>query len=231
MTQYESFLSNENFALAYNRLKTATRSFYKDIYYEDLRIFGYFLEENIENTITHLKSNIYKPEKCHKIFIPKKDNLVRPLSMLSFIDLLVYQAIVNIITDNSYDTIAPYYNKIIFGNIVNTSFSNPEDKNFFYQSWKKKWKRFNEESKKYFYDGYKFLSEFDIASYFDTIDHSILCQILHNNYKIEHSILDLLSNCLEAWTADSNHITLKADMGYRRGLSAPLFLQIFIYFI
>ena len=38
--------------------------------------------------------------------IPKKNELVRPLSMLKFTDLIVYQAIVNTLADFSYDKIA-----------------------------------------------------------------------------------------------------------------------------
>ncbi|RDC61943.1 reverse transcriptase domain-containing protein [Adhaeribacter pallidiroseus] len=229
MIQFQAFLSIDNFQLAYSRLKTASKTFYKTIYYDDLRIFGYFLDENIENIINHIKRGIYRPEKCHKIFIPKKDNLVRPLSMLNFIDLLVYQAIVNIIADNAYDKIAPFYNSVIFGNIINTSTARPSDRAFFYKSWKTRWKRFNDVSKTYFNEGYKYLSEFDIASFFDTIDHNILCQILENNYKIEKQILNLLADCLETWTADSNHSTFNSKHGIPQGpLSSPFLADLYL---
>src|SRR5690554_3130884 len=157
MTQYDIFLTSSNFKLAFDRLKTASRNLYKSIYYEDLKIFGLYLDENIETVISSIKQDIYKPEKCHKIFIPKKDNLVRPLSMLIFIDLLVYQAITNVIADTAYEIISPYYDKVIFGNIVNTSKAKGEDKKFFYKSWKRKWKRFNEISKEHFSNGYIYL--------------------------------------------------------------------------
>ena len=75
----------------------------------------------------------------------------------------------NVIADTSYDIIAPYYDNLIFGNVINQSTANVSDREFFYKSWKRKWKRFNEVSKENFENGYKFLSEFDIASFFDTI--------------------------------------------------------------
>jgi hypothetical protein len=232
MNQYDSFLSKENFELAYERLKTASRNLYKIIYYEDLKIFGLFLAENIETTINHIRQDIYKPEKCHKIFVPKKDILVRPLSMLTFIDLLVYQALTNVIADNAFDIISPYYNNTIFGNIVNTSNANRVDKKFFFKSWKKRWKRFNDVSKEHFTAGYKFLSEFDIASFFDTIDHNILCELLSNNYRIDSAILSLLSKCLETWTADSNHQSFKSKHGIPQGpISSPFLADLYLFYI
>ncbi|AEE52096.1 RNA-directed DNA polymerase [Haliscomenobacter hydrossis] len=230
MTQYDNFLTSDNFKLAYDRLKTASRNLYKSIYYEDLKIFGLYLDENIETVISFIKQDIYKPDKCHKIFIPKKDNLVRPLSMLTFVDMLVYQSITNIIADTAYDIISPYYDKIIFGNIVNTS--KAKDKQFFYKSWKRKWKRFNEISKDHFSSGYVYLSEFDIASFFDTIDHNILCELLQNNYNVEKELLELLSKCLETWTADSNHKSFKSKHGIPQGpISSPFLADLYLFYI
>lgn len=232
MVQYDKFLTSNNFKLAFDRLKTASRNLYKSIYYEDLKIFGLYLDENIETVISNISQDIYKPEKCHKIFIPKKDNLVRPLSMLTFIDLLVYQAITNVIADSAYDTISPYYDKVIFGNVVNTSNAREEDRKFFYKSWKRKWKRFNEITKEYFKIGYIYLSEFDIASFFDTIDHNILCELLQNNYNVEKELLELLSSCLETWTADSNHKSFKSKHGIPQGpISSPFLADLYLFYL
>lgn len=232
MTQYDNFLKPENFKLAFERLKTASRNLYKSIYYEDLKIFGLFLDENIETVISNIKQDIYKPEKCHKIFIPKKDNLVRPLSMLTFVDLLVYQAMTNVIADTAYNIISPYYEKVIFGNVVNPTNAKGEDKKFFYKPWKRKWKRFNEISKEHFANGYIYLSEFDIASFFDTIDHNILCELLKNNYNVENDLLELLSKCLENWTADSNHKSFKSKHGIPQGpISSPFLADLYLFYI
>src|SRR5690554_1229646 len=130
MSQYEQFLSFDNFELAFVRLKTANRNLYKSIYYEDLKIFELFLADNINLLVNNINQNVYTPEQCHKIFIPKKDNLVRPLSMLSFIDLLVYQAMVNVIADSAYDVISPYYDNTVFGNIVNPTYASETNRKF-----------------------------------------------------------------------------------------------------
>jgi hypothetical protein len=232
MFQYGLFLSKENFRLAFERLKTAGKTLYKTLYYEDLKSFELFLEENIENLLIQIKEGIYKPEKCHKIFIPKKDNLVRPLSLLSFIDLLVFQAIANTIADFSHDTIGPFYNKIIFGNVINISQASSIDKKFFFKPWKRRWKRFNEISKQYYNEGYKYLSEFDIASFFDTIDHNILSQLLLRFYKIDKEIVDFLAFCLEVWTGDSNHLTFNSKHGIPQGpISSPFLADLYLFYL
>ncbi|WP_041780059.1 hypothetical protein [Allocoleopsis franciscana] len=198
VNQFDNFLTLENFHLAFSRLQTATRDLYKELYYEDLKIFGLFLDENIKFVLNEIEQGIFKPESSYKIFIPKKNNLVRPLSLLKFKDLLVYQAIINVIADAVYDDIAPYYNNIIFGNVYHTSTDSEKDRIFFFKPWKQQWKKFEQKTRNYYEAGYKFLSEFDMASFFDTIDHYILKQILYKNYKINEQLLDLLLELLEA---------------------------------
>lgn len=232
MNQFEKFLTEENFQLAFIRLRNAPKNFYKSLYYEDLKNFSLFLDENIKFTVSNIKEDIYKPEKSHKFFIPKKDNLARPISVLNFIDLLVYQALANIIADTAYQKISPFYDYTIFGNIVNKSTAANNDKYFFYKPWKKKWNRFNEISRENFDNGYKYLCEFDIASFFDTIDHNILCEILQNEFNIEENILNLLSSCLEAWTADSNHKSFNSKHGIPQGpIASPFLADLYLFYV
>jgi len=222
--QFEHFLTSENFHLAFQRLQTASRNLYKDLYYEDLQIFGLFLEENIKFLLHEIEQGIFKPENSYKIFIPKKNNLVRPLSLLNFKDLLVYQAIINTISDAVYDDILPYYNNVIFGNFYNTSKAHEQDRIFFFKPWKQQWKRFEQKTKSYYESGYIFLAEFDIASFFDTIDHHILFQILEINHRIDNKILALLLDLLEAFTGDSSHVTFRSKHGIPQGPIGSSFL-------
>lgn len=222
--QFEDFLTPGNFHLAFRRLQTASRDLYKELYYEDIQIFGLFLDENIKLIINDIKQGIFKPESSYKIFLPKKNNLVRPLSLLKFKDLLVYQAIVNTIADAVYDDIAPYYNNILFGNVYNTSINHEKDRIFFFKPWKQQWKKFEQKTKNYYEAGYKFLSEFDIASFFDTIDHYILQQILEKNYRIDKQLSALLLDLLEAFTSDFNYRTFRSKHGIPQGPAGSPFL-------
>jgi len=229
--QFNNFLTLDNFALAFKRLQTASRNLYKELYYEDLQIFGLFLEENITLLLNEIDQGIFKAESSYKIFFPKKNNLIRPLSLLKFKDLLVYQAIINIIADTVYDDIAPYYNNFIFGNVYNTSKDN--DRDFFFKRWKQQWKKFEQKTKKYYEDGYRFLSDFDIASFFDTIDHYILQQILEVNYQVEKRLCNLLIELLEASTSDSSyHKTFRSKHGIPQGPVGSSFIaDLYLFYV
>ena len=232
MNQYDRLLSLENFEIAFYRLKTAQKNLYKTIYYPDLKIFENFLNSNLQTLINQISTNTYKPEQSHKIFIPKKNELVRPLSVLKFTDLLVYQAIANVVADVTYDKTAPLYKTKIFGNLPNTTFAPEEDRIFFYKPWKTSWKKFSKRSIKHFEKGYEYLSEFDIASFFDTIDHQILLEILNIKYGVDNNVLKLLSECLEIWTADFNHKGFNSKHGIPQGpISSPLFADIYLMYL
>ncbi|GHA51518.1 hypothetical protein GCM10007103_35010 [Salinimicrobium marinum] len=232
MNQYSRFLSLENFEIAFYRLKTAQRNLYKTIYYPDLKIFETFLESNLRTLINQIESSTYSPEKSNKLFIPKKNELVRPLSVLKFTDLIVYQAIANVVADVTYDQTAPLYSRKIFGNIPNITSAPEEDRIFFYKPWKASWKDFSKRSIKYFKEGYEYLSEFDIASFFDTIDHQILLEILNLKYSVDDNVLILLGKCLETWTADYNHKGFHSKHGIPQGpISSPLFADIYLMYL
>lgn len=223
--QRENFLSKKNFELAFKRLQTAPRNLYKEIYSEDLRIFGFSLERNIEAFVYEISEGIFTPAKSFRIFQPKRNNLVRPISLLKFKDLLIYQSIVNIIAESVYEEISPYYNSIIFGNVItNPKDSHADNRIFFYKNWKSQWKKFSNKTKEYYENGYDFISDFDIASFFDTIDHGILCQILENKYDIDEYLLDILERCLTAWTGDFSFPTFERKHGIPQGPIASAFL-------
>jgi len=133
--QYEKFLSIHNFELAYIRLKTKKRDRYKSFFYEDFEVFEFEFHENIERLCQDVHENIYNPQKTDKYYIPKENGLVRPITLLSLFDQIVYQAIANVIADHLYDRMSQYFNSTTFGNVfIRTSDNNAV---FFFEKWKK----------------------------------------------------------------------------------------------
>lgn len=198
--QFEKFLDKENFILAYFRLQNAPNNLRNEVfYYEDLDSFGTFLNKNIEQLISDIRDSKYTPIQAERYYIPKKNHLARPVSLLYFIDLLVYQAICNVILDVTKDNYAAEYNNTIFSNLP-TSEDDYSYAQFKY--WKGQWKLFKSKVKNYFLQGYKYIAEFDIASFYDTINHGILKTIL-KNIGIEDDLLQLLMLCLKKWTISS----------------------------
>ena len=228
-SQYDNFLSYENFTLAYKRLKTSPRSVFKEFYYDDFRYFETSFNENIESLILEIRERIYSPVSCEKYFMPKKKNLARPITMLTLIDQIVYQAIANVVADVLFQKMSRYFNINVFGNIfVHTEAINNI---FFFEKWKTQWKRFNDNKRKAFDNGYEYSAEFDIASFYDTIDHRILCSML-KKYGIDDSILDLLCECLSVWTTTVSSHKYQRSCGIPQGpISSAFFAEVFLFFL
>lgn len=213
--QFESFLSEENFYLAFKRLQTVDGYvFYKSLYRPDLNYFGLYMEDNIKFLLHKIKEDIYNPQSSYKIYIPKKNNLIRPLTLLHFEDLLVYQAIINIIGDILYDEISTLQNNIIFGNIYNKTTST--SKIFLFEKWKKQWKKYNQVTEEIYNEGYQYFSDFDIASFFDTINHNILTQILIKK-GVEENLALFLQKCLSKWSVAINRQNYVLNQGLPQG--------------
>lgn len=137
--QFEEFVSLKNFEIAFNRIKYSNRSRYKDFYRNDLQSFSLFLTQNLEQTINNIKEHNYTPIAIERYYIPKKNNLARPISLLYFIDLLVYQALCNIIVKYTRDKRSSHFNNLTFANMPNRE----NDENFQFQNWRYQWKIFN----------------------------------------------------------------------------------------
>ncbi len=195
--QYDRFLSFENFELAFARIVRSPRNEHKGFYDRDIKAFEYKFEDNINQLINEIKNDMYEPQMTKRYYIPKSSGFVRPITLLNFLDYLVYQALANIVADIMHEKVKDYFNVNTFGNIFKktTDDYSPE---FFFESWKKQWKRFNNIFKETYRDGYTYCVKFDMASFFDLIDHEILSQIMLNN-EIDKLIVMILKKCLGKW--------------------------------
>ncbi|SDF79785.1 Reverse transcriptase (RNA-dependent DNA polymerase) [Thermoanaerobacter thermohydrosulfuricus] len=225
------FLTKKNFELAFYRLSTAKRDYYKELYFNDLKNFGLDLNTNIEILIELIKQNIYGPYKASKIYLPKNSGLLRKITVINFIDLIVYQAILNIIAKKFYDDISIFYNYITFSNLL---VENLDSSKFFYREWSKSWNAFRKKIKQYLNEGYSYVGEFDIASYYDTIDHFLLMEILKskedNNEWVD--MLNILERQLIEWSNDSDRIDLKIHHGIPQGpLGSALLGEIYLIYL
>ena len=96
--RYKKLYSIENLKLAWDRINASTNNLsYKNLY---RTLFWYYendLNTNIEILSKKLKNKSYIPSKSLKIYKPKESGLQRPFSLLDIEDLIVYQAIANIV--------------------------------------------------------------------------------------------------------------------------------------
>lgn len=211
MDLYERFLSKENFELAYSRLKHAPNNEYKFFYEKDSDVFGFLLGNNIEQLINEIKSNKYKPQKVCRYYVPKKNYLTRPISLLNFVDLLVYQAIANVLMDEVQDDFSVSDNRVVFANTINNGESG---KYFQFNNWRVLWKGYKKTIENNFNEGYCWVADFDIASFYDLIDQEILLNQIKDR-GIDENILELLKKCLRQWTLSTDD---KSETNKRCGI-------------
>jgi len=225
--KWDKFLSYDNFKSAFDRLKTAPMHEHKNLYRDELIAFEMFLDENLLTIIELLKDDGYTNlnQKAYKFYLPKPKGLVRPITHLSFVDLIVYQALCNVVADAFQEILKPYHNKMIFGNIYN---DDEKSKIFFFKPWKDNWKNFQELSKEFIdFDEYNYIVEFDIASFYDTINHNVLKTILEK--KIDKKIVDILIYILQYSSADfSRHKNIIANGIPQGPIGSAMLAEVFL---
>jgi retron-type reverse transcriptase len=190
------FLSYENFEFAFTRIVRGSNKEYKSFYRHLFSSYNLSLKENLQDLIDDIKRGTYVPCKPTVIFHPKKSGVLRPLTLLSLMDLIVYQAIVNRIAvafEREQDRFA--YKKS-FGAIFAG-----RNSNFFYRSWKASYQKYNDAICKAFEAGNDYVADFDLVSFYELIEHDLLRGRLKRRVKNE-GLLSLLVKCLGAWTSD-----------------------------
>ncbi|MCA9640579.1 MAG: hypothetical protein KC492_07775 [Myxococcales bacterium] len=197
MAYPRQFLSESNFMLAFTRLVRSGNKEYKHYYRHLLQAYGLALEKNLADLRAAIRDGRFRPSRPLVVYQPKKSLILRPLTLLSVTDLIVYQAIANVIAEKFFEEQQRHALKKSFGAI----FSGP-DSPFFYRSWKKCYAAYNSAIKRSFDAGLHYVADFDLVSFFELIDHQLLRNALAKKVK-SAELLDLLFECLERWTTDS----------------------------
>jgi hypothetical protein len=211
-----SFLTQKNFELAFSRIVKSSHYDYK-YYYRHL-FQGYYigLAENLKAIIFDIRSGTYQPTSPTLVFLPKKSGILRPLTLLSFTDLIVYQAIANVVADKMKAVQESHALVNSFGAIYAGS-----DSQFFFRSWKRGYKKFTTAIESAFNRGNTYVAEFDIVSCYELIDHNLLCAEIEDRVK-SPELLNLLKRCLRQWT--TNLIGQNLRHGLPQGPEASAFL-------
>ncbi len=192
---YKKLYNKKNLYLAWIRIKTGQNIFYKN-YYRDI-FAGYEIaqEKNLTNLSDRIKGGSYHPSKVIKYYIPKSSGLHRPITFLHLDDLIVYQALANIIIDKYSLMRKDYEMNYVYSNILNR---NDKTSIFLFNKWNIGYRGYRNKIKNYYEEGNKWVAHFDLAAYYDTIDHYVLRnQISKKSFK---DFTNLMEECLEKWS-------------------------------
>jgi hypothetical protein len=190
------FLRITNFELAFTRIVRGGNKEYKQFYRHLFPSYGLALQQNLQALVDQLKTGTYTAKPPTVVYQPKKSGILRPLTLLSLEDLIVYQSIANVVASKFESDQGKYALKKSFGAL----FAGPSSP-FFYKSWRSSYRTYNKAIEAAFKSGNEFVADFDLVSFYDLIDHGLLRKCLARRVK-NNDLLDLLIRCLQRWTPE-----------------------------
>jgi len=146
----------------------------------------------------YLRNDDYSPERGFFVYIPKDNLGLRPVCILSMIDRIVYQAILNQgILGFKID--AQLSEKVCFANRINDD----EKSDQYLSPYFNQWDGFCESQEKAFTDGYAWKLDVDVQQYYENISIKKLIHKLGTDFNIKNEkLLALLEKILCQSTED-----------------------------
>ncbi|NIZ63490.1 hypothetical protein DL239_21265 [Sedimentitalea sp. CY04] len=151
---------------------------------------------------THLKwirkeglKDRYEGFHASKVLVPKPSGVLRPITLLKVEDQIVYQAIVNLIAEELKKRTKRRYETRVFAHLYAGKSSK-----FFNIKWQRSYLKFADRLRHSHSRGYEHVANFDLASFYDSIDHHVLVHFLRE-LKIEEDTIEYLRQLLKKWTS------------------------------
>lgn len=194
-TQLKQAFSKENLLRSWGWINTSTDLQYKSLFRNLYQAYALSLEANLEDLRKSLKRHEYKAEHSTKLYLPKKSGILRPYSLLTINDQIVYFALVSIVAEKLHPRAKKNYLNSVFGHLFAGKSSL-----FFYKKWTDGYRSFTMSMNDAFKNGYRWTACFDLTAYYDSIDHKVLCHFLQK-IGVDEEFARFLTSCLETWTA------------------------------
>ncbi len=162
--------------------------------------YGVASAELLKDLGERLRRGIYEPGPSCKLYLPKPSGVLRPYSLLTVEDQIVYQSLVNVVADRLYPKVKDRYRREVFGHLYAGRRSI-----WFYQKWQDSYAAFNAAAREAFADGFRFTARFDLTAFYDSLDHGVLCHFLEELH-LNEDFTALLTKCLCHWTSAQGKI-------------------------
>ena len=197
--------SKKNLALAWRRITTGGnyqyKRFYRPIYYA----YEVALDANLADLRQRLIGGAFKPQHPERIYVPKASGLHRPLALLTIEDQIVLQGFANLAAKRMQKKRSPLQFKVVFSNIL----QKPQSI-FFFRRWQHTYGEFQRRIKKHYAAGMRWVGDFDLAAFYETISHELLLRTIYP--RTTNADLDWIAECLKTWSSD------RAASGHGHGL-------------
>jgi hypothetical protein len=220
---WDKFANYENFLLAWQRTVNVTSRMLNDKL--GMKIFEYNLQSNLEDLVQQVNSEDfpYLPLADHKVYVPKPSTTLRTMSLMAVPDVIVYQALVNVIAEHSHLHLVSHENEHVLGNLYAGT-----GKRWMLQPWKRQYSRFVKRVEKLYSIGNSWIASTDIVAFYDTIDHERLLNLIRQYCGKDDKLESLFRQCLSKWSA--HNATSTMGRGIPQGSNASDFLaNLYLY--
>lgn len=190
----------ENLQRAWRWIRSNPDATYKSYFRHLYRNYSLADDALLQDLADRLKRGIYHPNDSCKLFLPKTSGILRPYSLLSVEDQIVYQSAINMVAEKLYPRASPHYNKKVFGHLYAG-----KSCTWFYRKWSDGYKAFNDAARRAYADGFVFAASFDLTACYDSLDHGVLRHFL-SKIGLDPDFCKQLTDWLEVWTATGRGI-------------------------
>ena len=192
----DQLASKPNLRLAWRRITSGSnhqyKKFYRDLYY----VYEVALDANLKDLRKRILGESFEPQNPERVYVPKASGLHRPIALLSLEDQIVLQAFANLAAGKMQKHRKPLQFKAVFSNILQKP-----DSIFFFRPWRWTYYEFEERIHKHYQEGARWVGDFDLAAFYDTVSHELLLKTLYPRTSSES--LSWVAKCLQTWSSDN----------------------------
>lgn len=197
-SDFTQLCSKSNLLRAWRWINSNPEYRYKNHFRDLYSAYNISLDDNIADLSQRLKDNSYEPQKPCLMLFPKSSSTMRPMTLLSIEDQIVYQAFINIVANYHLKKTGKRYGKTVFGHLYAGKQSV-----WFYRKWQSTYNQYRKTIKQAYLDGKSYIASFDLTACYDSIDHKVIEYFL-SSYGIQKEFIDELTRCLVRWSTNSN---------------------------
>ena len=198
MSGLEKVFDLKNLRRAYRWIMSNTDAQYKSYFRDSYDAFAIASDSQLKWIRQEGLKDRYTASHASKILTPKSSGTLRPITLLTVEDQIVYQACVNLIAELIKKKTRHRYSKRVFAHLYAGKSSS-----FFYLRWQKSYSEFSQCIRDAYSKGYKYIANFDLTAFYDSIDHRVLKHFLKET-GIDKDVIDfLLERCLVVWTSST----------------------------
>lgn len=211
MGTYQQLAHQENLRRAYRWLQSNPDPLYKNFFRDTYAAYAAASDQSLRRLRRHLMRRDYTPGHASKIFVPKPSGILRPITLLSMNDQIVYQACANVIAEHLHPKNQAQPGKTIFGHVYAGKTSS-----FFYRRWTSQYQAFTKAITDHINRGNTWVADFDLAAFYESIDHHALRHFLRQ-IGIDDDFCDFFFECLRKWTS-TNWPDSEPDIYHEHGI-------------